>query len=314
MALSISPEAHSSGFHPSGVNPSGVNERRQAAPAWARSFLFVPADRPERIAKAWASGADAVIVDLEDAVAPAAKDAARAALATALTPARPIVVRINAATSPWFAEDVRLCGMPGVGAVMLPKAEEASVLRDLLVAVADTTLLLPLIETARGLWNALELARVQRVQRLAFGPLDFQLDLGLSGGDDELATFRSQLVLASRVAEILAPIDGPTTAIHDVERVRSDTLRARRAGFGAKLGIHPQQIGAINAAFDPGAEETAWAQRIMAAAQEAQGGAFAMDGKMVDQPVLARAERILRQCRDRDDAVRADSFLPESPR
>jgi citrate lyase subunit beta/citryl-CoA lyase len=304
MALSISSEAHSSGVH----------EGRQAAPAWARSFLFVPADRPERIAKAWASGADAVIVDLEDAIAPAAKDAARAALASALTPARPIVVRINAATSPWFAEDLRLCGMPGVGAVMLPKAEDASALRDLLAAIADTTVILPLVETARGLWNALELAHVQRVQRLAFGPLDFQLDLGISSEEDELAIFRAQLVLASRVAEVLSPIDGPTTAIHDVERVRSDTLRARRTGFGAKLGIHPQQIGVINAAFDPGAEEAAWAQRIMAAAQEAQGGAFAMDGKMVDQPVLARAQRILLQCRDRDAAVRAGSLLPGSHR
>jgi citrate lyase subunit beta/citryl-CoA lyase len=268
----------------------------QAAPAWARSFLFVPADRPERIAKAWASGADAVIVDLEDAVAPAAKDAARAALADALIPARPVIVRINAATSPWFAEDLRLCAMPGVGAVMLPKAEEASALRDLLAAIDEATGILPLVETARGLWNALELARVERVQRLVFGPLDFQLDLGLSVADEELASFRAQLVLASRVADILAPVDGPTTAIDDVERVRSDVLRARRAGFGAKLAIHPRQVSVINAAFDPGAEETAWAERVVAAAREAQGGAFALDGKMVDRPVLARAERILRHC------------------
>jgi citrate lyase subunit beta/citryl-CoA lyase len=282
-----------------------------AAPSWARSFLFVPADRPERIAKAWASGADAVIVDLEDAVAPAAKDAARAALAGVLNPAWPVIVRINAAGSPWFAEDLRLCAMRGVGAVMLPKAEEASALLDLLAAIDEATPILPLIETARGLWNALELARVRRVQRLAFGPLDFQLDLGLSGGDDELAIFRAQLVLASRVADILAPVDGPTTAIDDVEKVQSDALRARRAGFGAKLAIHPQQISVINTAFDPGAEEMAWAQRVFAAACKAQGGAFALDGKMVDRPVLARAERILHQVRDRRYA--AGAKFPENP-
>jgi citrate lyase subunit beta/citryl-CoA lyase len=269
-------------------------DRSSAALVRARSYLFVPATRPDRITKAFASGADAVIVDLEDAVALDAKDAARAALANALNPERPVIVRINAATTPWFAEDLRLCRAPGIAAVMLPKAESSTELRDVIAGIGRTLPLLPLVETARGLWNVLEIAQAAGVQRLAFGTIDFQLDLSLTGaGHEELAPFRAQLVLASRVAGVLSPIDGPTATFDDAQVVCADALRARRAGFGAKLCIHPQQVKWVNESFTPSVEETTWARRIVAAVQAAQGGVVAVDGKMVDRPVLALAEQIL---------------------
>lgn len=269
---------------------------RVAAPARARSYLFVPANRPERIAKAFASGADAVIVDLEDAVAPEAKETARAALSNVLNPAQPVIVRINAADTSWCADDVRLCAMPGVGAVMLPKAEGSSAVREVTAALAATVPLLPIVETARGLWNALDIAQAPNVQRLVFGTLDLQLDLALMGaGHEELAPFRAEVVLASRVAGVLSPVDGPTAAIDDVQTICADALRARRAGFGAKLCIHPRQVQPVNQSFTPGAEETAWARRVVAAVRAARDGVVAVDGKMVDRPVLALAERILDQ-------------------
>lgn len=276
---------------------------RVPAPARARSYLFVPADRPERIAKANAAGADAVIVDLEDAVAPDAKDAARAALAGRLSPAQPVIVRVNAADTRWFRDDLALCRMPGVAAIMLPKTETSHDLSELAAGIGTTIPILPLIETARGLWNALEIAQAPDVQRLAFGPLDFQLDLGLHGGDEELAYFRAQLVLASRVARILPPVDGPTTAIDDREIIRADALRARRAGFGGKLCIHPKQVRWVNECFSPGPDEIAWARRVVAAARSAQAGAVAVDGKMVDRPVVARAEFILGQMDERFSGI-----------
>lgn len=280
------------------ASPSSVEagDIREAAPARARSYLFVPANRPERIAKAFASGADAVIVDLEDAVAPDAKEAARAALANALNPAQPVIVRINAADTRWFAEDVRLCAKAGVGAIMLPKVESASQVKEVLAAIATAVPLLPLVETARGLWNALDIAQAPSVQRLVFGTIDLQLDLGLTGaGHEELAPYRAEIVLASRVAGVLPPVDGPTAAIDHVQTIRSDALRARRAGFGAKLCIHPQQVQWVNDSFTPTMEETAWARRVVSAVEAAHGGVVAVDGKMVDRPVLALAERILAQ-------------------
>jgi citrate lyase subunit beta/citryl-CoA lyase len=166
--------------------------------ALPHAYLFVPADRPERIAKARASGADAVIVDLEDAVAPEAKVRAREALAALLDEAAPLVVRINAAGTPWFDDDLELCRHPGVAAVMLPKAEGI----DAVCSVVETTYqdVLPIIESARGLHEMENIARVPGVIRLAFGSVDLALDLGIDcdpdGAEIELLAFRSQLVLA----------------------------------------------------------------------------------------------------------------------
>jgi citrate lyase subunit beta/citryl-CoA lyase len=262
----------------------------------ARSYLFVPAQRPERISKAFAAAADAVIVDLEDAVAPAAKDSARDALARYLQAGRPLIVRINAIDTPWYAADAEVCRHPGVAAVMLPKAEDPTAITDLAARIEARQSIMPLIETARGVLNALAIARCERVQRLAFGPLDLQLDLGVSG-DDELNAYRSQLVLVSRAAGISAPVDGPSIAIEDESAVRAEAQRARRMGFGGKLCIHPRQVPLINQSFNPSEAEVSWAERVSAAAHAAAGAAIAVDGKMVDQPVLVRAEHILQQHR-----------------
>jgi citrate lyase subunit beta/citryl-CoA lyase len=259
--------------------------------ALARSYLFVPANRPERFAKACAAGADAVIVDLEDAVPASDKTAARAALAAWLSPAHPVLVRINSADSEWFRDDLALCGLPGVAGIVLPKAEREEDLAA--VAGAGAAAILPLIESAQGLWNAAALARAARVQRLVFGAIDFSFDLGIREGHEQLLYFRSQLVLVSRVAGVQAPVDGVTASLDDPERVREDTGRARALGFGGKLCIHPKQVPIVNASFAPSAAELAWAGRVLEAASNSHGAAVALDGKMVDRPVILIAQQML---------------------
>ena len=257
-----------------------------------RSLLFVPGSRPERFDKALAAGADAVIVDLEDAVAPADKLSARESVHAWLRPEHVVVLRINAADTPWFAGDITLCARPGVAAVMLPKAERAEIIAALVAAGAKGVL--PLIESAAGFAALATLAAAPGVQRLVFGSIDFQLDLGLRDAfEDELLYFRSQIVLASRLAGLAAPIDGVSTAIDDAEALHTDVQRARRLGFGGKLCIHPKQVAGVHRGFAPSADELAWAQRVLAASAAAGGAAIAVDGKMVDKPVLLRAERLV---------------------
>ncbi len=263
-----------------------------------RSYLFVPADRPERFAKALACGADTVIVDLEDAVAPADKARARSHLvqwlALACDPGLPpVVVRINAADTEWFRDDLAACRGPGVQAIMLPKSERVDMLAQ--TALATGVRLIALVETALGFDNLRAIANAPEVLRIAFGSIDFQLDLGITGDGEELLAFRSQLVLASRVAGLPPPIDGVSTSIRDAAEVTADASRARRLGFGAKLCIHPAQVQAVNLAFSPGEQELAWARRVVEAAAGAGGAAVAVDGKMVDRPVLLRAQGLLRQ-------------------
>jgi citrate lyase subunit beta/citryl-CoA lyase len=262
----------------------------------ARSLLFVPASRPDRFDKALAAGADAVVIDLEDAVAPADKEQARRSLADWLAPGHPVIVRVNGAGTDWFADDLALCARPGVAAIMLPKAECVADLAA--VARAGATALLPLIESAAGFAALAELAAAPGVQRLVFGSIDFQVDLGMrNASEDELLFFRSQLVLASRLAGLQPPIDGVSTAIGDEERLRDDVLRARRLGFGGKLCIHPRQVASVHRHLAPDATELAWAHRVLDAAANAGGAATAVDGKMVDKPVILRAEAILREVR-----------------
>lgn len=259
-----------------------------------RSYLFVPADRPERLPKALAAGADAVIVDLEDAVAPEAKHRARDALADWLASpaAAPVLVRLNAVQTAWFDDDLHACLHPLVRGLVVPKAEDPTVLMDIAAKAAGRALL-PLIESAAGFDAVRPLAASRGVTRLVFGSIDFQADLGIEGDDDALLFFRSQLVLASRLAQLDAPVDGVTTALGDDEAVTRDTARARRLGFGAKLCIHPKQVAAVNRGFLPSAEELDWARRVLAAAEASGSAAVAVDGRMVDAPVLLRARRLL---------------------
>ena len=255
-----------------------------------RSYLFVPGNRPDRYDKACATRAHAVIVDLEDAVPPDDKVRARTALGEWLTSERGVLVRVNAADSEWFDDDVRACARPGVEGVVLPKAERAEDIRRI-VDVCGPLPVFPLIETASGLWNALAIAQAQRVQALLFGSLDFQADLGTA--DDELLYARSRLVLVSRVAGIAAPIDGVTQAIDDPELLRRDCHRSRQLGFRGKVCIHPCQIDVVNGCFAPSADEIAWAEEIVAAFGQSQGNAVLVGGRMVDRPVLLKAQAIL---------------------
>ncbi len=258
----------------------------------SRSYLFVPGNRPERFDKACTAGADVVIVDLEDAVAPGDKASAREALRAWLSPAKPVFVRINAADTSWFADDLALVALPGVAGIVLPKAEAAAPLSELHRRAPDARLV-PLIETAAGLWNAHAVASVPGVERVAFGSVDFQLDLGITGEGEELLFARSQLVLVSRVAGRAAPIDGVTVALDDPVVLAEDVARARRLGFGAKLCIHPKQVAAVNAGFMPPAAEVAWAREVVRAADASGDNAVRLDGKLIDRPIIERARAVL---------------------
>jgi len=268
------------------------------------SYLFVPGDRPERFAKACASGAHAVLIDLEDAVAPAAKDDARAAIARwlagdearalAAQPRPPqLLLRLNATDTPWHAADRQLLAHPLVRGAMLPKSESVADLVALHARLRADQVLLPLVETVRGWYQALELARAPGVQRLAFGSVDFCADSGIRGDREELILVRSQLVLLSRLAGLAAPLDGVSLALDDAAALEADVQRARRFGFGGKLCIHPRQVQAVNTGFAPSPAEQAWARRVVAAVESEGLGAIRVDGKLVDKPVLLLAQGVL---------------------
>lgn len=276
-----------------------------SAIARARSFLFVPASRPERFAKALDSGADCVILDLEDAVPPDQKDAARTQLADRLpgfarAQLARTLVRINAVGTDWHAQDLQLLAewVPqGLAGAMVPKAEAPAALHAMGAALGPQAQLVPLVESLAGLDAATLLARTPQVARLAFGHLDFQLDLGMRCGaeEGELAPVRFALVAAARRAELPPPIDGVTTDTGNAQRLDADVQRARAFGFGGKLCIHPAQVAAVNAAFAPSDAEVDWARRVLAAAATHSGAAFSLDGRMVDLPVIRLAERTLQQ-------------------
>lgn len=255
-----------------------------------RSYLFVPGNRPDRYDKACSTRAHAIIVDLEDSVPPGDKIGARSALAQWLSPERPVLVRVNASSTAWFDDDLRVCATPGVDAIVLPKAERTEEIAQV-ASARGVVPILPLIESATGLWNAMALAQAPNVKALLFGSLDFQADLGVS--DDELLYARSRIVVVSRVAGIDAPVDGVTQAIDDPELLRRDCHRSRQLGFAGKVCIHPNQVDIVNHCFAPTAEEIAWARRIVSAFDHAQGNAVLVDGRMVDRPVLLRAQAIL---------------------
>lgn len=265
----------------------------------ARSFLFVPGNRPERFAKALASGADAVIIDLEDAVPLDAKDTARDALlaawpSLAAAERARLLVRVNPAGTPWHEADLAALGhLPGLGALMLPKAENAQQVEQ--AFRTSSMMVLPLIESAEGVGQMDAIARTQGVLRLGLGHIDLQADLRIICGPDEaeLAPIRLAMVVASRRAGLPAPVDGVTTATTDAQVLAQDAQRSRRFGFGAKLCIHPAQVAGVHQALAPTEAEFAWAERVLAAEAQAHGGAFSVDGKMVDPPVLLLARQIL---------------------
>ena len=287
----------------SGRGAAGPATRASSALALARSFLFVPANRPERYAKALASGAGAVIIDLEDAVPAEVKDAARQQLAdgferlTAEERTR-VVVRINACGTRWHEEDLRLLKQLSrreLAGVVLPKAESTAGISQVAASAGQTCAVLPMLESAAGLAALDLLAGSPQVLRLVFGNLDFQADLGMACDADEveLQPVRLALVLASRRACLVAPVDGVTPGTGDSVQVQADAGRSRRSGFGAKLCIHPAQVAIVNLALGPTTAELEWARRVIDNSRDTGGGVFTLDGRMVDAPVLLLAQRTL---------------------
>jgi citrate lyase subunit beta / citryl-CoA lyase len=257
----------------------------------ARSLLFVPGDHPGRFDKAADSGTDLVVIDLEDAVAADRKDGARASAVAWLSRGGRACVRINDPSSALFSTDLEaLADVPGLVAVVLPKADSSKSLTA--VAQHTGTPVIALIESAAGMVRVHDIASTPGVARLAFGHLDYALDLGADAGWSAMLHARSSLVLASRAAGLPGPVDGVTTALDDAEVLDRDLRRASEIGFTAKLLVHPQQVPVTHAAFRPGEEEVLWARRV---AESVTGGAAVrVDGHMVDAPVLARAQAILR--------------------
>ncbi|QYX76594.1 HpcH/HpaI aldolase/citrate lyase family protein [Streptomyces akebiae] len=260
----------------------------------ARSWLFVPGHRPDRFAKAAASGADLVIIDLEDAVAAEDKERARVSAAAWLAQGNDAVVRINPPGTPWFQSDLAEAARQGCP-VMVPKAEDPAVLTEVAARVAGRCELVPLIETAAGVERAWEVCATVGVARAAFGNVDLAGQLGVAWDDHTALTYaRSKLVSASAAAGICPPVDGVTTAVKDAAVLHEDVLHARRLGFTGKLCIHPAQVEAVSRGFAPSEAELEWARTVVAAGDSVT----AVDGRMVDKPVLERARRLLGQTHD----------------
>jgi citrate lyase subunit beta/citryl-CoA lyase len=292
-----------------------------------RSLLFVPAPRADTLfVKALASGADVVVLDLEDSVMAEDKTAARAKVSvTAHAPRTvPLMIRINAVRSPYFADDLKAASESDIDGVMIPKAESreevALVVDELAKRRRTDRLIVPLIETARGVVDALAIADTPGVSALAFGGEDYAVSLGLSRtrSGSEIAFPRNSIVLAAAAAQVSA-IDTPQMAVDDTTLLRLDAKAGLRMGFAGKLAIHPNQIRTINHVFTPTETEVEAAQAIIhsyfAAAGRGTGGAFVLDGRLVDRPVVRRARATL----VRADAIgsgpleRLDNLLAERP-
>ena len=264
----------------------------------ARTLLFVPGDRPERVAKAVASGADLVVLDLEDAVAADRKAQARRHVADALAAGLARAVRINAPGTPWNADDVAVAGQqPCV--VMLPKAESPEEIADLMPRLARGSAVIALVETACGVLAAASLGTAPGVVRLAIGTFDLAAQLGVSPADrDAMSAARGQLVLASAAAVLTGPIDGVTGNVRDDAALADDVEFARRIGFAGKLCIHPRQVPVAAALLRPTEAELTWARTVLAAAAAASSAGTSVvvvEGQMVDKPVVDRAVRMLVQ-------------------
>lgn len=266
-----------------------------------QTLLFVPANRPERFDKALASGADAIIIDLEDAVPAAEKDAAGTILGGWLDnqAANSVLLRINGTGSPWFSQDTSLCRSAAVAGIIVPKADDPAALKEL--AHITEKPLLPFIESARAFTHLNEIAAAPGVTRLLFGKLDLALDLGMdypppTGEPLDEAAFlyaRSQLVMCSRIHGLAAPIDAIYTAIHDARGLTDYARQGMRLGFSGLLLIHPAQVAPAQKALMPTSAQISWARHILDAEQREKGAVVAVSGNMVDTPVMARAKRIM---------------------
>ena len=263
-----------------------------------RSLLFVPGSRPERIAKALSAGADAVCVDLEDAVAPDAKAEARAAVIDALAHTGGFGVRINALRTAWGCADVAALAEAGARPdfVMIPKADHAKevtlVGEALASGGAEPVGLIPVIESAQGLKAVWETCAAAGVTAALFGGGDMSADLGVSMDWEPMLQPRAAVAAACARAGIKA-IDVPYLAVKDEAGLEDETRRVKALGYAAKACIHPAQVETVNRVFTPGADEIAEAKRVVEALESAGGGAALLDGKLIEAPIIRRARRVL---------------------
>jgi citrate lyase subunit beta/citryl-CoA lyase len=297
----------------------GMTTRMEGLIPLFRSFLFAPGNHPRRVEKALTLDADAVILDLEDAVATAEKVATRAAIAAALTRPRsgPLYVRVNAADTEFCCGDLVAVVQPGLDGIILPKVESPATLttidwvvrqiereRGIEEGGAD---LIPIIETARGLAHLdAILATGTRVKRIAFGAGDFTLDVNMQWKRDEaeLAYARARIVTASRAAGLEAPLDTVWVDLQDAEGLEASTRAALACGFQGKMCIHPNQVTVVNNVFTPSDDEITFAERVVAAFEKAEAegiSSIQLDGKFIDYPIVYRAQRVL----EKISAIRA---------
>jgi len=276
----------------------------------SRSYLYVPGDRAEMLEKALNRGADALIADLEDAVAPSAKDSARSVISDWLdsvppVPGPEIWVRVNSQPA-GLRDDLAVAGHPRVTGIVFPKATLSSLeaLNSLLGGAAGgegrRLLVAPLIESAQGVTDAVGMARHEQVSHLGLGQADLQAELGLEPGEDEAEwmPIRLALVLASAAAGINPPSGPAWTAFRDIEGFDRSCRRLRRLGFGSRSAIHPTQLAVIHEVFTPSDDAVQRARRIIEVFDQAQaeGRGVAVDdaGRMIDEAVVKMARRILR--------------------
>lgn len=258
--------------------------------------LFVPGNRPERFAKAALSDADAIIIDLEDAVHTDDKAAAQKNLRTHGISGKQVFVRINARHAHCWCGDIAALAEAKVDGVMLPKAETAEDVVALHTALGREVPVIALVESAAGFSNLRSLLRAPGVFSAAFGSLDYALDLNCEPNWETLLHARSVLALECRIAGLPAPIDGVTPEFNDDDLLHKEALRARSLGYRGKLAIHPRQTAIIRQRMLPTADELEWAIKIIAAAEQ-NPGAAQMDGTMIDNPVIRRAEQIIQSMR-----------------
>lgn len=270
---------------------SGIN----ANLANARSLLFVPGNRPDRFAKALSSGADVVVLDLEDSVSDDQKAAARVHISDELSrlsaKSIPVVVRINSVQSSAGQADLDwLSKRPRVDGVMVAKAESPQQLQLVRNQIA-TTPILPLIESAAGFVNLANISGADGVLRLVIGHIDFTADTGIrcSDNEQELNTLRFHVAIQTRMHKLATPVDGVTVEIEDSSRLTLDTKRALNFGFGGKLCIHPKQIAIVHHTLAPTERELDWACRVIVAFDASGGAAVRVDNQMVDVPVAMKA-------------------------
>lgn len=272
----------------------------------ARTYLYVPGDRPERFAKAAASGADAVVLDLEDGVAPASKEAARREVARHDRPGGPQWwVRVDAHD---LERSIAAAARPGTRGVFVPGAEPALLaeVHGLLSRAEGTAGLrdgelevIGLVETARGLQEVAEVARAPRVTRLGLGEADLAAALGITPGPDreELWPARFAVVLASAAAGLAAPVGPVETRLGDDELLRVSTSRLLRQGFAGRTAIHPAQVEVVHATLAPSAEEVEAAREIVTVFEGADaagaGAAVTSRGQLVDLAVVRSARTVL---------------------